>query len=148
MKPDIHNLPRAHLQALIDALHAAGFRCVGPQAADGAIVYDTLTEVAQLPWGITQTQAPGHYRLHASDDARCFAWANGPQAMKPLLFAPRGARACSSLLAIAPIRRLRVSASPRAMGRVRTRVTTSRAPSSMRVISWSPVLCFVLSLSC
>src|SRR3569832_2163569 len=91
MKPDIHYLPRAHLQALIDALHAAGFRCVGPQAADGAIVYDTLTEVAQLPWGITQTQAPGHYRLHASDDARCFAWANGPQALKPLLFAPREA---------------------------------------------------------
>ena len=91
MKPDIHYLPRAHLQALIDALHAAGFRCVGPQAADGAIVYDTLTDAAQLPWGITQTQAPGHYRLHASDDARCFAWANGPQALKPLLFAPREA---------------------------------------------------------
>src|SRR3569833_37705 len=87
MKPDIHYLPRAHLQALIDALHAAGFRCVGPQAADGAIVYDTLTEVAQLPWGITQTQAPGHYRLHASDDARCFAWADGPQALRPLWFA-------------------------------------------------------------
>src|SRR3569623_1425945 len=91
MKPDIHYLPRAHLQALIDALHAAGFRCVGPQAADGAIVYDTLTDAAQLPWGITQTQAPGHYRLHASDDARCFAWATGPQALKPLMFAPREA---------------------------------------------------------
>src|SRR3569832_2852656 len=91
MKPDIHYLPRAHLQVLIDALHAAGFRCVGPRATDGAIVYDTLTDAAQLPWGVTQPQAPGHYRLHASDDARCFAWANGPQALQPLLFAPREA---------------------------------------------------------
>src|SRR3569832_2127323 len=91
MKPDIHYLPRAHLQVLIDALHAAGFRCVGPRATDGAIVYDTLTDAATLPWGVTQTQAPGHYPLLAPYYARRSAWANGPLALKPLLSAPREA---------------------------------------------------------
>ncbi len=82
-------LPRPRLQALIDALHAAGFRCIGPRVAEGVIAYDALEEAAQLPWGVSETQAPGHYRLGASDTQRCFAWANGPQALKPLLFAPR-----------------------------------------------------------
>ncbi|WP_097461996.1 4Fe-4S dicluster domain-containing protein [Mangrovitalea sediminis] len=81
-------LPRAALQHLIDALIAAGYRCLGPQERDGAILYDRLTSVTQLPLGRHDRQAPGHYRLEASADPRWFAWANGPQALKPLLFAP------------------------------------------------------------
>ncbi len=82
-------LPRPDLQVLIETLQAAGFHCVGPRVVDGAIGYGALDDAAQLPWGVTEMQAPGHYRLSDSDTPRCFAWANGPQALKPFLFAPR-----------------------------------------------------------
>jgi ferredoxin len=82
-------LPRARFQALLDALRAAGYRCVGPQARDGVIVYDVLDQAEALPRGVRDDQAPGRYRLGHADSPRFFAWANGPQALKPLLFAPQ-----------------------------------------------------------
>ncbi len=81
-------LPRAGFQALLDALHQSGYRCVGPHARDGAIVYDTLARVEQLPRGLHDRQSPGAYRLEQTDNPRFFSWANGPQALKPLFFAP------------------------------------------------------------
>ncbi len=82
-------LPRAALQALVDALRDAGYRCIGPQLRDGAIVYDTLARVEQLPLGARDRQAPGSYRIEHTESPRHFSWANGPQALKPLLFTPR-----------------------------------------------------------
>lgn len=82
-------LPRARSESVLDALRAQGYRCVGPQARDGAIVYDTLEQWSQLPHGYTEQQAPGVYRLEIRDHHRAFGWANGPAALKPLLFAPR-----------------------------------------------------------
>ncbi|HHI76429.1 MAG TPA: sulfite reductase subunit A [Gammaproteobacteria bacterium] len=81
-------LARADLQALIDALIRRQGRCLGPQVRDGAIQYLPLSEAAQLPWGLGDEQAPGRYRLRRTEQGRCFAWANGPQALKPLAFAP------------------------------------------------------------
>jgi sulfhydrogenase subunit beta (sulfur reductase) len=85
---EAHCLPRARLQALFDRLGERGFRCIGPQVRDGAIVYDDLSDASALPVGIGTHQAPGRYRLEHYAHARCFAWSNGPQALKPLLFAP------------------------------------------------------------
>ena len=84
-------LERAALDRLFAVLKDAGYRCVGPRLRDGAIVFDTLDSPDQLPWGWRDEQAPGHYRLrHDTENAhRAFAWANGPQAIKPLTFAPR-----------------------------------------------------------
>ncbi len=82
-------LARAELAALLAALAHAGYRCVGPQLRDGTIVYDELANVAALPHGVHTTQAPGAYRVQTGAGARCFAWANGPQALKPFTFAPR-----------------------------------------------------------
>lgn len=82
-------LPRNGLQSLLDALRCSGYRCVGPQVKEGAIVYETLQSVDELPRGIRDEQSPGGYRLHQTAEQRNFAWANGPQALKPLLFAPR-----------------------------------------------------------
>jgi len=82
-------LPRERLQALLDVLHDDGYRCIGPQVRDGAIVYDTITAAEQLPRGIRDAQEPGQYTLTHTDSARLFAWANGPQALKPLTFAAR-----------------------------------------------------------
>jgi sulfhydrogenase subunit beta (sulfur reductase) len=82
-------LPRTALARLLDVLTQAGYCCIGPQVRDGAIVYDTLRAVQDLPHGVHDRQAPGSYRIEASDSPRSFAWATGPQALKPLLFAPQ-----------------------------------------------------------
>jgi ferredoxin len=73
----------------MDGLRHAGYRCVGPQAKEGAIAYETLRSIDDLPRGIRDEQSPGAYRLHQTAAQRYFAWANGPQALKPGLFAPR-----------------------------------------------------------
>jgi ferredoxin len=86
---DICYLPRQDLQRLLDALQDHGYHCTGPQVRDGTIVYDTLSHVDQLPQGIRDEQQPGHYTLHKNDESRYFAWANGPQALKPLTFKAR-----------------------------------------------------------
>jgi sulfhydrogenase subunit beta (sulfur reductase) len=82
-------LPRASFARLLGVLTQAGYRCIGPQVRDGAIVYDSLPDVQALPYGVHDSQAPGSYRLATGEGQRCFAWANGPQALKPILFAPR-----------------------------------------------------------
>jgi ferredoxin len=81
-------LPRADFPRLLDRLTAEGYRCIGPQVRDGAIVYGPLASAAALPYGWHDRQGPGSYRLERDDSPRCFAWANGAQALKPLLFAP------------------------------------------------------------
>lgn len=86
---DPYFLKRTNLQSLIDALLAAGYRCIAPQVRDGVILYDEIDQVTQLPQGIHDQQSPARYQLSSSDSPRHFAWANGPQALKPLLFAPR-----------------------------------------------------------
>jgi len=88
MMPATGFLPRSAFDRLIGALVQAGYRCVGPQVRDGTIIYDTLQATRDLPYAIRDQQQPGSYRLEDSDAARCFAWANGPQALKPLLFRP------------------------------------------------------------
>lgn len=85
----IQFLAHENLQSLIQALQDAGYQCVGPQVRDGAIIFDTLNDAAQLPWGIRDHQAPGEYRLEHLAEQEAFSWANGPQAIKPLLFKPQ-----------------------------------------------------------
>ena len=82
-------LPRRHLQKLINVLKRDGYDCVGPRVRDGAIVYGPLGRAEELPAGRHDEQAPGRYRLSAAGGERCFDWANGPAALKPLTFAPR-----------------------------------------------------------
>ena len=82
-------LPRSQLQRLIDALQAAGRQCIGPVERDGALVFEPIVSAQQLPVGVHDEQSPGSYTLRHSNSPRCFAWANGPQAIKPLTFAPQ-----------------------------------------------------------
>jgi sulfhydrogenase subunit beta (sulfur reductase) len=82
-------LRREDLQRLIEALRREFHQVIGPRVRDGTVVFDDVEKVAQLPAGYHDDQAPGRYRLRQDDSPRCFAWANGPQALKPLTFAPR-----------------------------------------------------------
>ena len=81
-------LPGNRLPDLLAAVTARGYRLLGPQLRDGAVVYDRLGGADDLPRGVHQVCGPGQVRLTQSDSPRCFAWANGPQALKPLLFRP------------------------------------------------------------
>lgn len=82
-------LPHDQLQNLIIALQNANYSCIGPQVRDNAIVYDVLEHANQLPWGVRDHQSPGQYRLEKIPEHEAFAWANGPQAIKPILFKPQ-----------------------------------------------------------
>jgi ferredoxin len=80
---------RSSLTTLIDALHRRGYEIVGPTVRDGAIVYDTLASIDDLPAGWTDEQGPGSYRLKRRDDADLFSYAVGPHSWKRRLFPPR-----------------------------------------------------------
>ncbi len=82
-------LLRDHFDTLLTALHKLGAHCVGPTVMDDSIHYTTLTSSTQLPQQVHDHQGPGHYRLSTSTESRWFAWANGAQALKPLVFVPQ-----------------------------------------------------------
>ena len=82
-------LPVDHLPALLEALGREGYRCLGPTVENGAVVLRELESPDDLPRGLEAEQSPGHYRLTRDPAGRYFAWTNGPQAIKPEVFAPR-----------------------------------------------------------
>ncbi len=82
-------LLKDRIQRLIDVLADAGYRVLGPQVSQGAIVFAELGNADQLPFNVSQQQSPGHYCLQQDRHGHYFAWANGPQALKPLTFAPK-----------------------------------------------------------
>ena len=82
-------LPRENLAVLLEVLCGLDYRIVGPRVRDGAVVFDTLATADDLPHGVGDRQSAGEYRLGEARSERCFAFANGPQALKPLLFPPR-----------------------------------------------------------
>jgi formate hydrogenlyase subunit 6/NADH:ubiquinone oxidoreductase subunit I len=77
-----------HLQALFSSLLKDGYVVVGPRIREGAIVYDNLTSVQDLPAGWTDEQQPGRYALKLRDDAAVFGYAVGPHSWKKFLFPP------------------------------------------------------------
>jgi NAD(P)H-flavin reductase/NAD-dependent dihydropyrimidine dehydrogenase PreA subunit len=82
-------LPRSGLGGLVEALHDAGRTIVGPTIADGAIVYDEIRSVLDLPIGWRDQQAPGRYELARTDDDRVFGYTVGPTSWKRYTFPSR-----------------------------------------------------------
>lgn len=76
------------LQKIIDELLSRQIECIGPQVSDGAIVYKAMNTIALLPWGVRDIQGKGSYKLSEVDNSQAFAWANGPAAVKPIVFKP------------------------------------------------------------
>ncbi|MBO0751460.1 MAG: sulfite reductase subunit A, partial [Bradyrhizobiaceae bacterium] len=73
------------LQGLFDALHRRGYRLVGPTLRDGAILYDDIAGIADLPRGWTDEQDGGRYRVHRRGDDALFGYAVGPHSWKRFL---------------------------------------------------------------
>lgn len=81
-------LRRADLQQLLDVLQAKGYRVVGPTVHDGAVVWESIRQMSDLPVGWRDRQEPGQYRLEQSDSEHVFGIAHGPNSLKPFAFAP------------------------------------------------------------
>ena len=86
----------AALGQLLSSLQRRGYHLLGPTLRDGAIVYDPIESLADLPAGWTADQEAGRYRLrqHQRVDrrwrsvvltplARCLPKAPGPGAQYP-----------------------------------------------------------------
>ena len=76
------------LAALLAALAADGYRLLGPTVRDGAIVYDEIEGVSDLPRGVSDEQAPGRYRLSRRADDALFGHVVGPHSWKRFLHPP------------------------------------------------------------
>ncbi|MDR3505077.1 MAG: 4Fe-4S dicluster domain-containing protein [Acidocella sp.] len=76
------------LQELISAL-AATRVVLGPVRRDGAIVYDEISRLDDLPAGWTDRQEAGQYRLEPRADGALFGYAVGPHSWKQFLHPPR-----------------------------------------------------------
>jgi ferredoxin len=81
-------IERRHLDALLQALVHRGYQVVGPTIREGAIVYDQLASVNELPVGWTEEQEGGAYRLKRRGDAALFGYAVGPHSWKKFLQPP------------------------------------------------------------
>jgi ferredoxin len=79
---------REHLQELFDALRQKKYRIVGPRVREGAIVYDEVRSVTELPEGWTDEQDGGTYRLKRRADKALFGYVVGPHSWKKYLHPP------------------------------------------------------------
>jgi NAD(P)H-flavin reductase/formate hydrogenlyase subunit 6/NADH:ubiquinone oxidoreductase subunit I len=75
-------LPRERFQDLLDILLEDGRKLIGPTVADGAVAYEEIAEVADLPRGWRDEQKPGSYKLTRRDDERLFGYVVGPTSWK------------------------------------------------------------------
>ncbi len=73
------------LAQLIAGLQSRGYQVVGPAARDGAIIYDVVEKLEDLPVGWTDEQDAGHYQLRRRNDEALFGYAVGPQSWKKYL---------------------------------------------------------------
>ena len=78
----------ADLQQLFDALKGRGYQLLGPRVRDGAMIYDEIHSVSDLPIGWTDEQEGGTYRLKRRDDHAVFGFNVGPHSWKKYLHPP------------------------------------------------------------
>lgn len=82
-------IERDALQQLLDTLKRKSYRIVGPRLRDGAIVYDELKSINDLPAGWTEIQEAGNYRVRKRADNALFGYLAGPHSWKRFLHEPR-----------------------------------------------------------
>ena len=82
-------IDRDGLNQLISGLVTSGYRVLGPVVRDGAIAFDEVSGIGDLPEGWHDMQSPGSYHLEQANDPALFAWAVGPHSMKGETFPSR-----------------------------------------------------------
>jgi len=79
---------RQDFPKLLEALRQKGYQIVGPTVREGAIVYDQISTVEELPVGWTDEQDGGTYRLKKRSDRALFGYVVGPHSWKKFLYPP------------------------------------------------------------
>jgi sulfhydrogenase subunit beta (sulfur reductase) len=82
-------IDKPDLALIINRLWRDGYTVVGPTIAQGAIIFDEVRGLEQLPIGWTDEQEGGTYRLKRRDDQAYFGFAVGPHSWKKYLFPSR-----------------------------------------------------------
>jgi hypothetical protein len=82
------SIAKENLQRIFEALRHTGFTLVGPTVSEGAIVYDEIEAVSDLPIGWTDQQEAGTYRLERRSDQAYFGYVVGPHSWKKYLYPP------------------------------------------------------------
>ncbi len=88
MNADPQYMSVTQFDSLLAELRSQGFVTVGPTVQQGAICYDRISGVQDLPRGWTDIQSPGTYRLSRRDDEALFGYVVGPHSWKQYLFPP------------------------------------------------------------
>lgn len=86
---DCKYLPKSTFPLLLEALRARGYRVLGPALRDGAVLWDEIRQVTDLPLGWRDVQEPARYRLERTESGRWFDVVLGPDSLKRATFAPR-----------------------------------------------------------
>ncbi len=79
-------LPKAGLEKLVANLHSMGYRVLGPQIQDAAIVYKSLDSMRDFPKGYVSQEDAGSYRLVYTGHPRYFDATPGAQSWKQFFF--------------------------------------------------------------
>jgi len=84
----IFAVDRQALTSLISALGNQGYRVIGPRVREGAIIFDFIDTLEDMPSGYVDSQLPGQYRLSRNHSAALFAYASGCGSLKRFLHEP------------------------------------------------------------
>ncbi|SRR5579883_251148 len=76
------------LGRLIAALESRGYQVLGPVLRDGAILYDSVKNLEDLPADWIDEQEPARYRVTQANHGALFGYTVGPQSWKKFLYPP------------------------------------------------------------
>lgn len=84
-------LKKNDFKYLLSTLNSKGLTVIGPTPKDGAIVYEEIKSVADLPVGLTDEQEKGYYSIHKRSDGAdtYFGYAVGPYSWRRYLDPPK-----------------------------------------------------------
>lgn len=75
-------------QSLFDILGEKGYQTIGPTVGNGAVIYDQIRGIDDLPIGYTDQQQPGSYRLVKEKRRGFFDYVVGPETLRKYLHPP------------------------------------------------------------
>ena len=85
----MYTIDRTEFHHLLEELISRDYMLIGPTVRSGAIVYDSIRSVEDLPRGFGDEQLPSMYRLRRRDDDMLFGYVVGPVSWKKFLYPPR-----------------------------------------------------------
>ena len=87
--PEPRLLAQSSFAVFLDILKKHHSKILGPVVHDGAIKWDEIHRIEDLPIGWRDYQEPGQYRIEKTDARNIFDIVHGPDSVKRQTFAPR-----------------------------------------------------------